>query len=626
MSVSDRYSMVKPSKKPKKVERTTFSQEDATKFCGAYRVACVLCDYQEVISFTKQSTEINEIEFLQGYKFIFETVLRSLLQEITSTRFFDLEENYAFYRARHRGIHISKISDYCEKTILVKNYNNILKQLRASNTEKELINVLKTIQENILNPCGKIFHKYIRNNEAIHASREELQDIAAMYFSLIYINQINHGMPMGFHFSLFDRVSKQQYLKSFDGFKYSSQYVWKVLLKDKYETAIVSKLHTSDSYDGEVSIKDVMLGEAEILPYEERTDFDSYFHKINEQIIKNLEEKYAFSSFRDALFFFSKRVPKTVLKSLLIPQKKPDLTEQEILDETLFWYECEVLDSSKSHIFNGVTAFVKLLMGVVEFKAKIGDDEKAYVTKFVHPQNDTDSDYSYGILIQSYGSIGSDFSGWIIFYDCCGDYSGFSGQEHAHAEHFIKEYIDSESVELRDLSISKQHFSEFLEGNTTERIIKSENKIIHEMKCKLNEAKGMLLELLAYYLNCCEEDLSVRWSHDEGAEIDIVVESPNDIRFIECKSNAASCNLEAEIQKLKNKMGAYQTSKKKSMEFWFWEEPTPQTTESLSSQKVDFVVLKNKLKGTPKFSKRYNKLETIFTNTEFWDDIDNPFE
>lgn len=67
-----------------------------------------------------------------------------------------------------------------------------------------------------------------------------------------------------------------------------------------------------------------------------------------------------------------------------------------------------------------------------------------FVSRFKHPVTGVPGcDYSYGIRNQAFGSFGfTDYSGWLIFFDCATDYSGFGASLHGQAEVFIEKFLN----------------------------------------------------------------------------------------------------------------------------------------------------------------------------------------
>lgn len=112
---------------------------------------------------------------------------------------------------------------------------------------------------------------------------------------------------------------------------------------------------------------------------------------------------------------------------------------QKMLEMKLLWYDVNVLDTQKLSIFNGVPAFLATIVGSTQLSRIFKVQSETAAKVFKHPTGRKgESDYSYRILRRSLSSSGTDYSGWLIFYDCATDYSGFGGSLFAEAEHVVK--------------------------------------------------------------------------------------------------------------------------------------------------------------------------------------------
>lgn len=100
------------------------------------------------------------------------------------------------------------------------------------------------------------------------------------------------------------------------------------------------------------------------------------------------------------------------------------------------------------------------MIGSIELKKHYGSNDKILVRIFKHPAGKDGFDYSFGIFIGGPYSYYTDYSGWLIFYSCATDYSGFGGSNLAYAKEFFDEYKDD--IELREIIVSKQLFKEYI--------------------------------------------------------------------------------------------------------------------------------------------------------------------
>ena len=100
-------------------------------------------------------------------------------------------------------------------------------------------------------------------------------------------------------------------------------------------------------------------------------------------------------------------------------------SKRRLLDYYFLWYPMEVLDAGHTEIFNGVPAFLSVVMGACRLRDSFGGDSPIEVRVFKHPVRKFEKgfEYSYAVLIEVHGAL-SDSSGWLVFNDCTGEYSG----------------------------------------------------------------------------------------------------------------------------------------------------------------------------------------------------------
>ena len=285
----------------------------------------------------------------------------------------------------------------------------------------------------------EIFDEYVEVSKKASIDKETVLKYLTMAYTHIYLNDTSRWRPQGYMVPILDNYIKPERLeKAFLGYKYSLQFVWHSLLGKQYYSTCIRHLHTSK--DWSIENDDSFLGllkgkKPKQKKITKRDDLDSYFRKIQDEIIEPLERRVKVKNLGlRKILCLTEKIPKKSFGSLLKPLKESRLTEKEKLDYKLLWYQIEFLDS-QSGIFNGVPAFISLLAGVAELKSSFVGGEKAHIAKFIHPvtKDGKKNDYSYGVLIEAFGSTGlSDFSGWVIFFDCCGDYSGFAGLGTTH--------------------------------------------------------------------------------------------------------------------------------------------------------------------------------------------------
>lgn len=565
----------------------------------------------------------NVDDIFVGYKFFIESAIRTFLNTIIYNSSLDIEEDFVFYRARFTGVNISKIPNTCEKTILIKNIHERLRLIKKAKSWKELSKGLTRFKEIILDIFEKIFNDYVAVSPDINVTKEDALNYVTRFYAYIYLNDTSRFVPHGYWVSILDNeLNPDQYKKNFKGYKYSLQYVWNVLLENKYYSTSIKNLHNSK--DWSIEEPDIFNAESEVKNPELTYDdvLDSYFGKIQTEIIEPLEKDLEIKINFKKILYFKNKIPKHLLNDLLKSVREPKLNEKEKLDFELLWYQIEFLDSSKSHIFNGVPAFTSMLAGTAELKRIFGEGEKAYICKFIHPDRSVKgNDFSYGVLIEAFGSIGiSDYSGWVLFFDCCGDYSGFSGSEHAMAEMFIDKYRERNLLEVREMVIDKNNLKKYVADKI---VSEKREEILFELdeeskrrfeKDVIGEAKGLILELITYYsLSKNNYDL-VDWNIKMSpGQLDVIFEANSDFILVECKYNPRNMDLDNEIKKLKRKLASYKTNKNKKCEFWFWDRPSQITIEKLTNAGINYAVISELIKKDPNWrNKELDKLMFIF--------------
>lgn len=387
------------------------------------------------------------------------------------------------------------------------------------------------------------------------------------------------------------------------GYIYTLQFVWAQLVEEElYQGTSLSELHNSETWSHSADIFEELPSDRTDLD-----DLDRFFGEIKEEVIQPLEEKTGIKALDDILFL-GEGAPGDFLGDLTSREETVELNTQEEFDYRLLWYQVEFLQSSS--IFNGVSAFISLLSGTVNLKERFAEGEEVYVCKFAHPV-ERGNDYTYGVLVEAAGTTGvADYSGWMMFYDCCGDYSGFAGSEHRQAERIIEEHLESGQIKLREMEVKKDEFQNLVADKA---IGERGSQLSHDLNLesernrlltKVRKARGILVELVCYYYLSRQEYESdeLDWNISLApGELDIQVESSEEIRFIECKYDPSNQNWKQEFEKLEDKMEDHEAEKEKQGEFWFWNSPPPETISRLEENDFDHAVVSEIVKRTPEF-------------------------
>jgi hypothetical protein len=460
------------------------------------------------------------------------------------------------------------------------------------NIEKDLQSILRTESFVKLENEAKVFSKKIllpfflmqqKHCEPIpELSYNQAKKFAAMRTTQIFLSDTSRGLPLGYIVSLFKRpIRKTEFLNLFLGYKIGLQYLWFVLLnKNQFRTSRLNRLHEASDWTFEEKWPPF---QSDFDDSRKRTDLDVYFSVIQDRIMEQIEKKYPATKIFN-FFQLKGRNPKRFLKSLFSFHEELHLSICEKLRFNLLWYNVELLDSSQEAIFNGTPAFLTLLSGSIQLKQKFTNGEEAIVCKFIHPGADGNNDYSYGVLIESQSGFGlSDYSGWILCYDCCGDDDAFSGFNHEFIERLLIDYKKQKQIAIREMVIEKRNFKKciknlIIKGLKTKSALRTlkyakPDRILMD---KLQLAKGLIPEFLTYYVQSQKNEGKVDWKIKENkGQIDVTCDSDNRFLLIECKLDPNTIRLENEFVDIDRKLRFIKTNKEKIGQFWFYRSPNP---------------------------------------------------
>jgi hypothetical protein len=565
----------------------------------------------------------NDEDIFDGYKFFLITSLKCFINAIVKDETLGLKEDYTFFRANFVGEMLGDIPNTCEKIIFIKNVWTLSRKIRKSRNWKELKDGLKDLKKLFI-----IFDKFYNNVVSVkNIDKKESLKIVTELYTCIFLNDAQHGCPHGSLFpSIIELPISEEYLKrSFKGYVYSLQYLWFNLLgASKFENSCLRNLHKAselyskeaeDYIDLEIGIpvseeeikkefikekfsKDQKLDDdlveveplskedlkklnkekEKLLQIKDWFALDRFFGEVWDEIIEPIRKKLKVNLGFDPLLTI-KKVNKSFYQDLLSrdnikePEylnKKDKESIKKQLDYHLLWYKLNVLDTQKLDVFNGVPAFISALIGSVELNKYYNNKEKVLVRIFKHPALSIEKcDYSFAILIQAFGGI-SDYSGWLVFFDCATDYSGFGGSLYAMAENFIKQLKENGSIEIKEILVDKSIFKEYLTersvSSTFDKIIfqtplgrfdqLSISEIQNRTQIFAEAIKGKFFEYVFYKWikeNKQYDDTRCDFLLD-GEQIDCIGEIENRIDVFECKLNLHINEINKTIEQIKRKV------------------------------------------------------------------------
>lgn len=486
--------------------------------------------FKEWMSEAHTSFDMNRL--LPGYKFALDTLLRLLHDEISGDYSLKLAEDKYFIRARFRGVPLWKLPNTCEKVTLLKNMRKTVKDILRQNTWERFDSAMTRLEKSLLLPLSQLKGHVMLPKHYGLASVDDAIRCAAIFQVYVFMNDTRKGYPHGYMQTMLEdpvfeddgRENRDFLTEVFEGYKYAVKFLWSRLTPDRINENPLSQLHLATDWK----------------------QFDQYFGHIRESIIRPLEQQTGTSFGFDATLQLLPE-SKQFINGLLVPQvADPNLDERDQVERKFLWYPIELMDASQT-TFNGVFPFVTTLTGTVEMRKKVKNTDEVRVIRLKHPvdKEGNENDYSYALLVEVYGSLGlSDASGWLLFFDCCGDYSGTAGAQHEFAERAIQSYQRRNRIDLEEVVVKKKKFLKLMEGRAV--LTGQQYKAHEELKKagmigdKFGASKGLLMELLAYYLfsqGILEEDKQrIEWSLNRfGEEIDVIVRESDILTFIECK-------------------------------------------------------------------------------------------
>jgi len=595
-------------KKPKKEKREQVEKRCDDVFGVLYEIKLIL-GINDFVNWLENYHEVENYEdILEGYKFMVKTLIGMFIRSICDNISFNIEEDFVFHRAiRYVGLEIDAIPNTCPKAIFIKNIYELAKPIWKAKNWDELTKEAKTFSSKFFPIFDNILEGYVIISTSI--DKKSAIKYSAILHALIDLNDTQHGLPKGYVTSVFYHrkgFSSEYYQKILQGYKYALQFLWFNLLDKRIFNKLLTCIHLAQSWK----------------------EVDKYFGVISREIVRPMEEKMGIGAL-DKLLSVKKKIPKKSFGILL--ERKPRekiYSEGEKLNRLLYWYPLEILSSSS--IFNGVPAFISVLSGLVKNREIMGIKEKVDVLRIKHSmESEGEYDYSYGILIEVMSNILADYSGWIIFYDCATDYSGFWRYKHSLAESFIEMYEKMDKIRVREIIIDKEKFLQYLKKDVVSKDYKEILEVGEKKKIedsKLNEAKGLLLELLLYYILTEDNYDKVIWNYkrkyrNETIQMDVVARKTAELYFFECKTilplnkEEVAKNLKRKIKialeddNLLKELGVSQYSGKK-LSLCLWKRPSDFDIKFFNQQGVEIVILPDILK-----SKRVkmDKLNSIFS-------------
>jgi hypothetical protein len=553
-------------------------------------------------------------KIFEGYKYAVNCCLNNFIAGIADDYQLKIKNDFLFERALRELVPLHKIENTCEKTVFLKRIKPFLKEIQRSNTLDELSAAVDSFQKNVSDPFDRIFNEFVTVKPGKIMDKFGVSKLVLLNFAHTYLIQVSNDGPTGNFFNPLSvewtKEDKKDYF--LEGYKYAIQYLWlNILGEAKFNQTSLTKLHTADSWrDYKHSEKEnsdeglLMMGRE--VDLENETSINSYFYRIKEEITDVLDKDNKFPTYRadEYLKFRSKGYNKKHFFEKYLSAKGLEdvftkLSWEDKILSRLYWYPVEIVNVRESGMHLGIPSFNTMLAGTVALHNKDSEFKKIIIARFVHPhpKETWKHDYSYGILIDAQSAAGHYYSGWVIYQNACGDYSGFSGSEHQATEKLIKEYKKAGKIILRELTIPLQKFEDFTSRRTLKReaiSILDQNKLIPKI---IQEARAYCFELFAFYVYSTSTfykthfpEISLNTDKTSGkGEKDVLLKNHDEVILVECKLNADNQNINELIDKLNARLSQYQ-QKEKFFHLWFWYEPSTQNEMILKESGHKYII------------------------------------
>ncbi len=529
----------------------------------------------------------NDEDIFEGYRFFLMISLKCLIESIVDDSALELEEDDVFFRATAVGIALEDIPNTCEKIIFIKNIWNLARGIRKSKNWEQLEVDLKILE--------KLFLVFDRIHDNIILTRNISKDdafrIITEAYIHIFLNDTQRIYPLGNILSSTTKKYPKRYLDAknvFKGYVYSLQYLWFILLgANRFEESCIKNLHRApEIYSEEIEDQELRkffaefeqisekglkkTGKEKLSQIKEWLALDKFFWKIEMEIMAPIEKEIRMKLTIDPLLLLEK-VDKSIYRELLSrdniedPEylhKNDKKSIKKQLDYNLLWYEVNTLDIKGVTIFSGVPAFINTLLGAIGLKEYYGIDEKVLVRIFRHPTPERGKyDYSFGIIIGAYSEI-SDYSGWLIFFNCATDYSGFGGSLYRRTEHFIRKFSEKGLIEVKEFLIDKNVFREYLAERGISSVYQLSLPLIRNY---ISNFKGRFFEYVFHkWINESGKYNSTRCDfYLAGEEIDCIGITENEIEVFECKLDLHMNEIDKTIEQIRRKTEVIRKEMKK---------------------------------------------------------------
>ena len=403
---------------------------------------------------------------LSGYRFALLNLFRMLDEQIIHNSSLGLSEDIIFRRALFAGISLHKVPNTCDKAILLKNIRHQEGGVGYARSWSDLSKAFSHFSQVVLSAFDRLEAPAEVAPEHSVGSPQEAVRYASIFQVYLFLNDTYTGIPhallLGDVFGndrLLGKRQTREFPQAFEGYKYAVQFLWFRLLGEAFYHTPLTKMHEASDW----------------------ALFDQFFEIVRQEVITPLETMTGLGAGFDSLLVLKDPAAGLLSDLISIHLPEPRLSPLEEVDRLFLWYDVELIDAS-DYMFRGAPSLVPMLVGLVQSKQSPPQPEKAHVIRITHPNSTNRREFSYAILIEVYGLWGlSDYSGWLLFYDCCSD-RGSGASSHKLIEEQIQRYLDADAIELKERTLGKEEFLRTIAHRLTKTSRTTAAHILREKK------------------------------------------------------------------------------------------------------------------------------------------------
>jgi len=539
-------------------------------------------------TYHKIDIEKRNKKYFQGIHFIVRCLLNNYLDSIWRENIFNFKSNIQTNRIGKgkytlednisglKGFDFIKLKDIDIKDELSIVLNKILNlsenTLKSQNFEDLNDNFNYFVKR--MNFFYEIFDKYIVVNEDIQLKKERYLWIISQFYTFAYFNNTEKGQPI----ASISNIRKEalsyspKYRKElFLGYKFGVQYLWYVLVGEEFENSSLKFLHQADKSLSNISISRLEKESIKrrypenwslVLNIEKLWKaFDTFFNRLNNEIIKSLEKKYKIEYWKDWALNknlilcnkseeFIKKLKILIFQNLDIESLIENLIPYSIkttkeLERKFYYLPVTLLHLDYRKSFEGYGNFIRILWGTVYLRKFYNSNNEIYVKRIKH-KIEKGHFYSYAILI--------DGEGWLLFYSLGTDDPMTTSNDYRI---LMEDNLQRANKEIPIIIDEFEIPEELLVFCYKPRYLFKHN-LIYQGEAFISYLKGIFFELLLYYLlnrKIKYKQIKLRTkigNKNEYKEFDLIYKDQFDVlHLVECKIDLHESDVEKILKKSK---------------------------------------------------------------------------